>query len=83
LYAGLEEHYTGSRLTEAGQREDGFAVTNLTLFGRNRQRTLEVSLSVYNLLDKEYADPVSVDLHPVDAVQQDGRTLRVKVTYAF
>ena len=83
LFAGLEEQYTGSRLTVAGQRADDFAVTNLTLFGRNRQKTVEVSVSVYNLLDRSYADPVSIDLHPLDVVQQDGRTVRVKLTYVF
>jgi iron complex outermembrane receptor protein len=83
LFAGLEEQYTGSRTTVAGQRASGFFVTNLTLSGRNQQKTIELSVSVYNLLDKSYADPVSVDLHPVDVVQQDGRTFRVKVTYAF
>jgi len=40
-------------------------------------------VSVYNLLDRLYADPVSIDLHPLDVVQQDGRTVRVKLTYVF
>ena len=83
LWAGLEEQYTGPRITEAGQRTDGFAVTNLTLLGRNAQRTVELSLSVYNLLDERYDDPVSSDLIPLDMVEQDGRTMRLKLTYAF
>jgi outer membrane receptor protein involved in Fe transport len=83
LWAGLEEQYTGSRHTEAGQRTDGFAVTNLTLLGRNAKRTVELSLSVYNLLDRRYDDPVSSDLIPLDTVQQDGRAMRLKITYAF
>ena len=81
--AGLEEQYTGPRFTLAGRRTQGFALTNLTLLGRNRDRTLEASLSIYNLMDKRYADPISIDLSPLDTVQQDGRTLRLKVTYAF
>lgn len=81
--AGLEEQYTGPRFTQAGRKTQGAAVTNLTILGRNRSRTLEVSLSIYNLLDKRYADPVSTDLFPLDTVQQDGRTVRVKVIYAF
>ena len=83
LWAGLEEQYTGPRFTQAGRKTQGAAVTNLTLLGRNRSRTLEISLSIYNLLDKRYADPVSIDLSPLDTVQQDGRTVRAKVTYAF
>ena len=81
--AGLEEQYIGPRHTEAGRETPGTALTNVTILGRDRERTLEVSLSIYNLLDKRYADVVSIDLSPLDTVQQDGRTVRVKVTYAF
>jgi outer membrane receptor protein involved in Fe transport len=58
-------------------------VTNLTLFGRGPQRRVEASLSIYNVLNKKYADPVSGDLFPLDSIQQDGRTIRVKLTYVF
>jgi hypothetical protein len=45
---------------------------------------LDGSVTVYNLLDKEYGDPVSFqDLQPIDTVLQDGRSFRVKLTYAF
>jgi len=62
---------------------ESFAVTNLTLFGRSPQRKMSASLSVYNVLNKKYLDPVSGDLSPLDSVQQDGRTIRVKLTYVF
>ncbi len=83
FWASLEELYTGPRYTQAGMKADGVTLTNLTLRGRNRSRTVEVSLSIYNLLNTSYADPVSISLFPLDTVQQDGRTVRVKVTYAF
>jgi iron complex outermembrane receptor protein len=83
FWAGLEEQFTGPRYTQAGMRTDSFAVTNLTLLVRNQRRTIEASISIYNLLDETYADPVSPDLFPLDTVQQDGRTVRVKLTYAF
>jgi iron complex outermembrane receptor protein len=83
FFAGIEEQVTGQRTTLAGKSTDGFAVTNLTLFGRNRPRTVEASLSLYNVLDKKYSDPVSGDLFPIDSLQQDGRSIRVKLTYAF
>jgi iron complex outermembrane receptor protein len=83
FFAGIEEQITGQRTTLAGKSTDGFAVTNLTLFGRNRPRTMEASLSLYNVLDKKYSDPVSGDLFPIDSLQQDGRSIRVKLTYAF
>jgi iron complex outermembrane receptor protein len=83
FWAGLEEQYTGPRITDAGKQTNGFAVTNLTLLGRNARRTVELSFSVYNLLDERYDDPVSSDLIPLDTVEQDGRTMRLKLTYAF
>ncbi len=83
FFAGIEEQYTGSRTTVAGRTTEGFAVTNLTLFGRGRQRTVEASLNIYNVLNRKYADPVSGDLFPLDSIQQDGRTIRVKLTYVF
>lgn len=83
FFAGIEEQATSPRTTLAGQRTEGFAVTNLTLFGTALQRTVEASLSVYNVLDRKYADPVSGDLFPLDSIQQDGRTIRVKLTYVF
>ena len=83
IFAGIEEQYTGPRTTIAGQSTEGFAVTNLTLFGRGRQRTVQASFSIYNVLNKKYADPVSGDLFPLDSIQQDGRTIRVKLTYVF
>ena len=83
LFAGIEEQYTGPRSTVAGKRTEGFAVTNLTLFGRVPKRAVSASFSIYNLLNRKYADPVSSNLFPIDSVQQDVRTFRVKLTYAF
>ncbi len=83
LWIGVEEQYTGNRLARSGRKTPGYAVTNLTFLARNRQRTLEASCSIYNLLDEQYADPVSGDLAPLDTVRQDGRIVRIKATYAF
>jgi iron complex outermembrane receptor protein len=83
FFTGIEEQVTGPRMTTAGRSTEGFAVTNLTLFGSGRQRTMEASLSIYNVLNRKYEDPVSSDLFPIDSVQQDGRSIRVKLTYAF
>jgi iron complex outermembrane receptor protein len=43
---------------------------------------LELSASVYNLLDRRYSDPTGSELVQ-RLVEQDGRTFRVKLTYAF
>jgi hypothetical protein len=35
-------------------------------------------------MNKKYDDPVdAISLAPLDRVQQDGRTYRLKLTYAF
>ena len=83
LIAGLEVQAGSARKTLLGGRTSGFAVCNLTLFSRELVRGLEVSASVYNLFDTRFSDPVSGDLAPIDTIRQDGRTLRVKLTYKF
>lgn len=82
LFTGIEFQYMSKRKTLAGNYVDGFSVTNLTLFSRNLAKGLEVSGSVYNLFNEKYWDPGAVE-HLQDAIQQDGRTFRIKVTYLF
>ena len=82
LFGGLEVLYTSSRKTLAGKDVDDFFVTNLTLFSKNLIKGLELSGSVYNLFDKKYADPAGGE-HRMDTIPQDGRSFRVKLTYAF
>jgi iron complex outermembrane receptor protein len=83
VLAGVEEQYTGPRRTVSERSVHGRALTHVTLLGRNRARTIELSLSCYNLFNKRFSDPVSADLMPLDALLQDGRTFRVKVIYGF
>jgi iron complex outermembrane receptor protein len=82
LFAGIEEQYTGRRKTLSRAETDDSAVTNLTLFSGNLVPGLEVSGSVYNLFDKAFSDPGSRE-HLQDAIEQDGRNYRLKLTYAF
>jgi iron complex outermembrane receptor protein len=82
-FAGIEEQYTSRRKTVSGASVDDFMITTMTISGRNASRTVELSLSCYNLFNERYSDPVSVDLAPLTSVEQDGRTLRFKVTYVF
>jgi outer membrane receptor for ferrienterochelin and colicins len=84
LYAGVEELYRGKRKTEAGNYAQGVYLSNVTLYTRNLLSRLDLSASVYNLMNKKYSDPVSLtDLDPLETVQQDGRTYRLKLTYTF
>jgi iron complex outermembrane receptor protein len=92
VFAGLEVLYTSKRhtvftdptsgATVPGPDAAGYAIVNLTLFSQNIVKNLEVSASIYNLLDKTYFDPSS-RFHLQNAIQQDGRTFRVKLTYRF
>jgi iron complex outermembrane receptor protein len=91
VFAGLEVLYTSKRHTVftdlsgdtlPGGDAPGYAVVNFTLFSQNIVKNLEVSASIYNLLDKTYYDPAS-RFHLQNAIQQDGRTFRVKLTYKF
>ena len=82
LFAGLEFQYTSSRLTPDNTTAGGFGIVNLTLFSQNLLKGVEISGSIYNLLDRSYSDPRSNFLIE-DLVPRDGRTFRVKVTYRF
>lgn len=82
VFAGLELQYTGGVLTNTRRREDDYVLANVTLFSQNLAPGLEISASVYNLFDARYAHPVSA-AHAQDAIEQSGRSFRVKLTYKF
>lgn len=82
VFAGVEEQYVSKRRTYAGTEVGGAAVMNLTLSARRLAKGLDISASVYNLFDRQFFDPVSPD-HMQPAIEQDGRSWRLKVTYAF
>jgi outer membrane receptor for ferrienterochelin and colicins len=83
IFAGIEEQYTSRRKTYLGTYTSDAAVTNITIYSHRFIKGFELSASVYNLFDRKYADPVSVDFKPINTLQQDGRTYRFKLTYAF
>ena len=82
IVPALDLRYTGPRRTLAGNFAGGYTVANFTLSGRKLLPWLEASASVYNLLDKSYADPGGGELIQ-DTILQDGRSFRVKVTASF
>lgn len=83
-FAGIEEQFTSSRTTLAGDKASSFYVTNLTLSFKNLLPGLELSSSVYNLFDTHYGDPSPGEPeHRQDIIGQDGRTFRLKLTYHF
>jgi iron complex outermembrane receptor protein len=70
------------RRTLSGSSVGGFAVLNASLLSRNLGRHAELSAGLYNLFDKNYADP-GAEEHVQDALRQDGRSFRVKLTFRF
>jgi iron complex outermembrane receptor protein len=82
LSAGLEVQYTSSCKSYQGERIEDFVVVNLTLLSRNLWKNLDISGTVYNLFDTGYETPAS-DEHRQNAIPQDGRNFRIKLTYKF
>jgi iron complex outermembrane receptor protein len=82
LSGGLELQYMSERRTLGNNETGGSFVTNLVLLRRNLIDGMAVSLSVYNLFDEEYYHPVSA-AHEQDSVEQQDRTLRLKIDYHF
>jgi outer membrane receptor for ferrienterochelin and colicin len=95
IFAGLEVQYTSRSHTVyteytgpntgdtlPGADVPGYAIVNFTIFSQNLVKNLDISASIYNLLGKTYYDPVA-NFHLQNAIQQDGRTFRIKLTYRF
>lgn len=82
LMLGAEGQYMSARRTVQGGELSGFGLLNLTLLSRKLARGLEVSATAYNLLDKRYSNPVGAELIQ-NSIRQDGRSLRLKVSYSF
>lgn len=80
--AAAELHYTGRRRTLAGGTTAGFAIANLSILSRRLAAGLEASASIYNALDKRYADPGRPE-HVEDTIGQSGRSFRLKLNYRF
>ena len=92
LFASLEFQYVSSThtvytdpntaATIQGADAPGYSIVNFTLFSKDIVKNLEVSASLYNLLNESYAEPSSYQ-HIQDQIEQDGRSFRLKLTYRF
>lgn len=82
LTAAAEFQYMSRRRTLAGNHADAAGLVNWTLSSRGILKGLELSVSVYNLFNEKYSDPAGWE-HPVDQIEQDGRSFWVKVAYRF
>jgi iron complex outermembrane receptor protein len=82
LHVGYELRYDSSRLTRDGTTLGGFAVSNLILSTASLHPGLDVSLGLYNLFDKRYAEP-GAENDWQNSFEQDGRSFRIKFTQKF
>jgi iron complex outermembrane receptor protein len=89
LRAGYEMRYDSARLTPDGNQVGGptlelggYVVSNLMLSTDALLRGLKVSLGLYNLFDKRYAQPAAVT-NWQDSFEQDGRSVQIKLIYGF
>jgi len=82
LFASVEGQFLGRRLTLDQSSVSSYQVFNLTLLGHTLGRHLDVAASAFNVLDKKYFDPGRPE-DPEDAIQQDGRSVRLKFTARF
>jgi outer membrane receptor for ferrienterochelin and colicins len=82
LSAGIEGQFMGRRLTLLQNSLGSYQVFNFTLLGHTLGKHLDAAASVFNLLDKTYFDPGRPE-DPENAIQQDGRSVRIKITARF
>jgi iron complex outermembrane receptor protein len=82
LRVGYELQYSSQRRTLNGAELGGYAVSNLNLITQALARGLSLSLGVNNLFDKRYAHP-GAETNWQDALEQDGRNVRVALQYQF
>jgi len=82
VFASVEVQAMSDRLTVANTSLGAFAICNFTLFSQDLIKNVEFSISLYNIFDTHYSDPVSVDYRQ-QSIQQDGRAFRAKLTWKF
>lgn len=82
--SGLELQYVGARLTNIGTELGSYTVTNLTLSSDRLLPNIEVSATIRNLFDRQYADVAPAP--PTNAqisIPQDGRNFWLQLIYNF
>lgn len=82
LRLGYELQYSADRRTVDGTEVPGYWLSNLNLVADRWARGLEVSLALYNLFDRDYAQPGSA-FNWQNVFEQDGRSARLKAVYRF
>jgi outer membrane receptor for ferric coprogen and ferric-rhodotorulic acid len=82
LHAGVEWQAERPRLSADGTRLGGAAITHLHLRTEALAPGLELSLGIRNLFDKPHAQP-NADSNWQNALDQDGRSVRIRLAYRY
>lgn len=82
LFGAVEVQYVSQRSTVRIKEAAPYSRTNLILTAKKWLPGLEVTGGIYNLFDEHYVDPASPPLKP-DIIPQDGRNLRIRLSYDF
>ena len=80
LFMGLDAQYVSERRTIAQTNLGGYFIMNLTFFARKLTENWDISGSLYNLFDKQYAESGGTE-HRETTIPQDGRSFRIKLSY--
>ena len=79
---GADWQYVSERLSDSGGIAGAYNLAHLTLRHVPRAFRGSLAVSVYNLFDTAYADPVGAEFRQ-DVLWQDGRTVSVRATFGF
>jgi iron complex outermembrane receptor protein len=80
LTASMDAQYRSRTKNTDGVSISPFTLFNLTLVGHAIGRRLDVSASVYNVLNKQHADPAP-GANLQDEIAGNGRCFRVQMTW--
>lgn len=80
-FLSVDAHFVGDRLSRSGERVARYVQPNVTLSSRVSPR-LHAAVTIANVTDTRYADPVSDDYRQ-QTVTQDGRTVRAQLSWSF
>ncbi len=74
--------YSASRKNPEGEKLDDFVVANVTITGDDIIKGVDISASIYNLFDTEYASSPGEE-HEMREIMQDGISASLRATYRF
>lgn len=78
----LSAQYAGEKIAPNGDNIDDYLIANISVRGDDIVKGLDLSTTVYNLFDTEYAH-TAMEEHLQHVIAQDGLSFRVQATYKF